>query len=234
MSTWLAFFVVAAVVLAVAGVSAARFRGRRALTGHVSDCEGGRVTVRGKLRCAEPIKSPVTGQDVLAYSVEVQATFLDGPRLRRDTVLRVHRVAPFIVDDGSGPVHVAVGPDDRLFPLVLAFDLTRRVNLAKSVMGRPEHFGEAGYPVDPNIVSGGADFLRVIERTVALPSEATVIGEVRAGALTRSRHFELWVDGGGRTPIHLLTEHALPAVGQAMLRALLSLRRRTSQQVSGG
>lgn len=235
MSIWLGFLVVTAAGLLGAGVSAARFRGRRSRTGAVAEREGRRVTVRGALKCADPLRSPVTGDTVLAYSVEVQATWPDGERLRQETVLKVRRVAPFVVDDGSGVVHVVVGPEDQLFPRVLAFDQTRKVALANSVTGRPETFGDADYAVDPDIVSGGADHLRVIEHTVQVPAEATVIGEVRAGALTRSRHFQLWVDGTGRTPLHLLTEHALPAVGRATMKALRSLRALGgARRVTGG
>lgn len=222
------FLIVVATALIAAGVSARIFRGRKVATGEAHTREGRRATVRGAVACDLPLRSPVTGTPALAYTVEIIATWRDGDRLRTATADTLRRVASFELDDGSGEVAVRPTPQDRLFPLVHRFDEGRSVSLANSVTGRPECFGEEAFPVDCDIVPGGVDHLRVVEKVVPIPSEATVVGEVRAGAMVRSRHRRLWIDGTAPSTLKMFTERFLPSLGETVMQAVFAVRDRVA------
>jgi hypothetical protein len=235
MTLTFATMVLITVAMAVlgAGVSAARFRGRTCPTGRMGTREGKRVNCRGEVLCPEPLVSPVTGQEVLAYRVEVYATWTDGERVRTKKVENIRRVAPFSVDDGSGPLPVRPSKHDKLFPEQVSFDQSRSISLAKSVTEQPELYGPQEFPVAPNLIPGGLDSARVVERVVPVPKMATAVGEVRAGALVGGRHFPLWLDGTARRPWHGVRDWFLPEVGQAVLRGIRwALDRMSPQRIS--
>ena len=208
----------ASISVVVAGVSAARFRGRTTPTGQTGRREGKRINCRGSVHCPEPLISPVTGARVLAYRVEVHGTWLDGARMRTRKMQDVREVASFIVDDGTGPLKVQLGERDKLFPELVSFDQSRSVSLAKSVMERPELFGPGDYPVASNLVPGGLNRARVVERVVPVPVVATAVGAIRSGVLVGGKHFPLWLDGTARRPWHLINDWLLPAVGETVLQ----------------
>lgn len=222
------FVIAAVVVLLVAGVSAARFRGRTMQTGTVAAREGRRVTCRGAVVCAEPLLSPVTQRPVLAYRLEVHVTWPDGPRARTRQIETIRRIADFVVDDGSGAMLVRPGPKVQLFPEERSFDQSRSFSLAKAVMGRPELFGPAEYPVLPDVVPGGIDRARVVEHVVPVPAQATAVGEIRAGVMVGGRYYPVWIDGTARRPWHVLTDWVLPSIG----RWVLGLVRLAAQRIT--
>ena len=204
--------------IVAAAISAARFRGRTTSTGRIERREGKRINCRGSVHCPEPLVSPVTGARVLAYRVEVYGTWLDGTRMRTRKMTDTREVASFIVDDGTGPLEVRLGDRDKLFPELVSFDQSRAVSLAKSVMERPELFGPGEFPVAPNLVPGGLNRARVVERVVPVPVVATAVGAIRAGVLVGGKHFPLWLDGTARRPWHLINDWLLPALGESVLR----------------
>ena len=218
----------AAVGVAAAGVSAARFRGRSMPTGRAERREGKRVNCRGSVHCPEPLLSPVTGTQVLAYQVEVYGSWTEDAQVHTRKLTELREVASLCVDDGSGPLGVEFTPRDKLFPECVTFDQSRSVSLAKSVMDRPELFGPLEFPVAPNLVPGGLDRARVVERVVPIPTVATAVGAIRGGVLVGGRHFPLWLDGTARRPWHLINDWLLPAVGDAVLAAVRRLLNRTA------
>ena len=206
---------------------------RRTPKGQAAEREGKRMNCRGVVYCPEPLVSPVTGTRVLAYRVEVYATWVDGDRLRTRKVEDVREVAPFHVDDGTGPLSVRPTERDKFFPERVSFDQSRSISLAKSVMERPELFGSREYPVRTNLVPGGLDRARVVERVVPIPEVATAVGGIRSGTLVGGRHFPLWLDGTARRPWHVITDWLLPALGQGVLRGVqLGLERVSPRRIA--
>lgn len=210
----------ASVGVVAAGVSAARFRGRTMPTGRADHREGKRVNCRGSVHCPEPLLSPVTGTQVLAYRVEVHGSWTEDAQIKTRKITELREVASLSVDDGSGPLAVEFAERDKLFPECVTFDQSRSISLAKSVMDRPELFGPLEFPVAPNLVPGGLDRARVVERVVPIPTVATAVGAIRGGILVGGRHFPLWLDGTARRPWHLINDWLLPALGDAVLSAV--------------
>lgn len=68
----------------------------------------GNVIVDGRVGCAAPLISPVTGTPCIAYCFTISATHRQGEQTKNMTIQEGKEAAPFTVDDGSGPVSVLI------------------------------------------------------------------------------------------------------------------------------
>ncbi len=223
----MAFSLFVLLLLVVVGgfaVAVAVFRGSDQPTGRCASMRSRRVTCAGTVQCAQPLQSPASAQPVLAWRIEVHATFREKGRLVTRIVHEESQIAQFVLDDGSGPVPVAPAEHDILMPWQVAVDEAHAVTLAGSVTGRPERFGPAEYAVLPDVVPGGADRLRVVERVVMVPVLAVVSARASGGRLAASRDMPLMVEPQRASVPAFVGRVLLPRMGQAVLRAVRRLR----------
>ena len=66
----------------------------------------GEISTEGRVLCAQPLSSPVTGAACLYYEVKVLKVWKEGDRQRSQELHAEKRAAAFELDDGSGPVFV--------------------------------------------------------------------------------------------------------------------------------
>lgn len=145
----------------------------------------GAISTYGKVVCAAPLTSPVTGTPCLYYELKVVGSWKDGDQNKTKDYIDEKHAAAFLVDDGSGgvAVHAAKGGDFET--LKETFNQEQKegffADLKNAVgKGKPMMFGNYGFE---NPVNSKADKFRCIEKVMPLPESLFVAGKAASGAI---------------------------------------------------
>ena len=123
-----------------------------------------RVTTGGVLVDPPVLRSPLGGLDCVAWRVRVSACWhVDG--VRKERQLHAHtELSPLVLDDGSGPVQVALAPGDRI-EWIPSHDQQTPHSLVDAVLGRvPEQLPGSGQPLSLAGVAGLPERIESIRR----------------------------------------------------------------------
>jgi hypothetical protein len=138
----------------------------------------GAVSVEGNVACAQPLVSPVTGQQCLYYDVKVVAHWKEGEAHKSREVLHERRAAAFTIDDGSGAVAVDASKGGDFEPSRTKTE-ERGTGLIGAMAGTELVFGNLR--VSTGMLNHIGTKYRVAESVVPVVSKLYVCGKASEG-----------------------------------------------------
>lgn len=167
-------------------------------TGSVASTPGN-VAVEGPLQCPQPLISPASGTPCLYYSLKVEGSWKEGDTKKSKTYVEEKHAAAFTIDDGSGaiPVDASGGGD---MDTKKTFDETKKEGFfadLKGAVGKKEPIVFGSYNFD-NPPMSKANKFTCVERTVAIPEKAFVLGKSAEGVITSPGMFGIMLTSKSR------------------------------------
>lgn len=162
----------------------------------------GRVSVEGRVACAQPLLSPVTQTPCVYYELKVIGSWKDGDATKTKDYVHEKVAAPFSVDDGSGPVAVDASQGGDM-DMKKSFDETKKEGFfadLKNAMGKgaPMMFGHYAF-VNPTLSK--ASSFQCVERIVPVPEKAFALGPLENGAITSNGMLGLMLSARSRAEL---------------------------------
>jgi hypothetical protein len=154
----------------------------------------GALSAQGRVVCAQPLVSPVTGTPCLYYRLRVTAMWKDGNVEKKKEFTDERMAATFAIDDGSGPVHVDARKGGDFEPTQVK-DETKGTGLLGGITGKEIMFGN--YAVSPGALSLGTKY-NVREEVLPLQPSLYVCGKAAQGALASPEWRSLIVSNKSR------------------------------------
>jgi hypothetical protein len=139
----------------------------------------GAISAQGRVVCAQPLVSPVTGTPCLYYRLRVTASWKEGNVDKKKELSDERTAATFAIDDGSGPVHVDARKGGDFDPSQVK-DETKGTGLLGGITGKEIEFGN--YRVSAGMLSLGTKY-NVREEVLPLQPSLYVCGKAEQGAI---------------------------------------------------
>jgi cell division septation protein DedD len=139
----------------------------------------GAISAQGRVVCAQPLVSPVTGTPCLYYRLRVTASWKEGNVDKKKELNDERVAATFAIDDGSGPVHVDARKGGDFEPSQVK-DETKGTGLLGGITGKEIEFGN--YRVSAGMLSLGTKY-NVREEVLPLQPSLYVCGKAEQGAI---------------------------------------------------
>lgn len=164
----------------------------------------GAISVQGKLACAQPLVSPVTRTTCVYFETKVTAEWKVSDSEKRSVLVTERReAAPVAIDDGSGPVQVALSHlsnDDTK----QVFKKSNKMGLLNVMDGRTLKFGDQGFTVTAGMPSDKGDRIpsdaeyTVVETVLPVLHTAYVAGKADGGKIVAPSWVSLMVSAKSR------------------------------------
>lgn len=159
----------------------------------------GVLSVQGSVQCPQVLTAPASGTPCLYYQLEVVGTWKVGDQTKRHTYVSEKVAAPFMIDDGSGPVPIdaSKGGD---FDMQKSFNDTKKEGMfddLKSAVGKgaPMMFG--GYAFQ-NPIGSKANKFTCTEKILPVPENLFALGKHAQGVITAPGFRSLMLSGQTR------------------------------------